>query len=111
MIEALSDLIDYHERHLRIFLHQADPDEDLKKKLQEMWAAASSRVRRSADAGAFIFSESAAIALRDFIRLDDPTIEDPMEGIEVQLMGARKCLEAVVACSRKDLSLKRFPWK
>lgn len=110
VIEALSDLVYYHDRHLEMAVQQSDRPEDDSKDLEASWKVAFSRVRRSADAGAFLFSEDATKALRVFILPVDPNMGF-VEIVESQLKEAKKCLEAVVACSKKDLKLKRFPWE
>jgi hypothetical protein len=111
VIEALSDLVDYYQSHVNIWMNQSNPSDDFRKQLEANRTNALRTVRRAADSGAFLFSGTATSALNDFFESRKQfDSDDPTDSIEKGLQTARNSLAAIVACSKKDLSLKRFAW-
>ncbi len=103
-IEALSDIVYYYEKYYGAEIESLELPEEFKKKLGEFWDVSYPRVRRLADTGAFLFSDRANAALRDFVRDDDePTY---FEHLDNNLAKSKKCLAELVACSKVDLQLK-----
>ena len=103
-IEALSDLIYYYDRHYNAMIEYRELSDEVKKKLDEHWEQTFPKVRKSADSGAFLFSEEANAALRKLINND--TEQSYEEYIENHLAKARECLNQLVKCSKIDLKLQ-----
>ncbi|MFO0962669.1 MAG: hypothetical protein U0625_07140 [Phycisphaerales bacterium] len=109
-IEALSDLVHFYERHYTAEIRRREISAELSAQLDAFWEQSSPRIRRLADTGAFLFSERANTALRDFMRVDDADCY--VEHLDNNLHKAKRCLAELVDCSRVDLRLKPslLPW-
>lgn len=105
VIAALSDLYYYFKRNLTIEETGRELTEERKKELQCFWDAGYHKVRKAADAGAFLFSAEAESALKTFIK-DDTHYDTYFEYLDSRCVDAKKCLDALVSCSKTDLRLK-----
>jgi hypothetical protein len=103
-IEALSDLVYYYDKHYNAAIEYRDLSPELEEKLRTFWEQAFPRLRKSADSGAFLFSDNANVALREFMK--DEHTEWYIEHLDISLVKARKCLGQLVECSKVDLKLK-----
>lgn len=103
-IEALSDLVYYYDKHYNAAIEYRDIPQDLEKKLSAYWEQSFPRVRKAADSGAFLFSDKANAALREFMQ--DERAEWYIEHLDITLSKAKKCLSTLVECSKDDLKLK-----
>ena len=103
-IEALSDIVYYFDRHYNAEIEYRELPEEFKKKIRDFWDASHPRVRRLADSGAFLFSDRANAALKDFMRDDDE--QTYIDMLDNNLSKSKKCLAELVACSKEDLRLK-----
>ena len=101
---ALSDIVYYYDKHYDAEIESRKLPEEFKKKISDYWEASYPRVRRLADTGAFLFSDRANVALRDFVRDDDA--QTYFEHLDNNLAKSKKCLAELVACSKVDLRLK-----
>lgn len=103
-IEALSDIVYYYDKHYDAEIESRELPAEFKKKISDFWNASFPKVRRLADSGAFLFSDRANAALRDFVREDnEPSY---FEHLDNNLSKSKKCLAELVACSKVDLRLK-----
>lgn len=103
-IEALSDLVYYYDIHFSAEIEYRELSQESKIKLDTFWEQAFPRVRKYADSGAFLFSEDANAALREFMTVDnEPSYFDHLDN---RLAKACKCLNRLVECSKIDLRLK-----
>lgn len=105
IIAALSDLYYYFERHLNIEETGRELTEERKNELQRLWDDGYHKVRKAADAGAFLFSAGAESALKKFIK-DDTHYDTYYEYLDSRCVDAKKCLDTLVSCSKNDLCLK-----
>lgn len=103
-IEALSDIVYYYDKHYDAEIESRELSEQFKGKISDFWDASYPKVRRLADSGAFLFSDRANAALRDFVRADHA--ESYFEHLDNNLAKSKKCLAELVACSKVDLRLK-----
>lgn len=106
VISALSDLYYYFKRHLTIEETGRELTEERKNELQRFWDDGYHKVRKAADAGAFLFSTEAETALKTFIKGENEHYDTYFEYLDGRCMDARKCLDALVSCSKTDLRLK-----
>lgn len=104
VIEALSDLVYYYDKHYNAAIEHRDLPEEFEKKLSAYWEQAFPRVRKAADSGAFLFSDKANAALREF--MTDENADWYIEHLDITLSKAKNCLSALVECSKDDLKLK-----
>lgn len=103
-IEALSDLVFYYEKHLNAEMESRELSEEYSKKLDNYWEQAYPKIRKFADSGAFLFSDKANAALREFIDGDEH--QSYFEYLDDNLVKAKKCLSLLIECSKVDLKLK-----
>lgn len=106
-IEALSDLVFYYERYYTASLERREINEKHSKDLSDMWKEAHAKVRRSAHAGAFLFSDKVNEALSDFMRSGSWSFNTLEEHYEFDLTQAEKALKIISAQSKDDLKLKQ----
>jgi len=107
LIAALSDLHYYFESQFRSELSQRNISEEKEKELKVLWEKAYHKVRKAADAGAFLFSTEAEMALNTFIRGQNKHYDTSYEWLDGRCADAMKCLDALVSCSKADLRLER----
>jgi hypothetical protein len=105
-ISALSDLCYYFKRHLTFEETGRELTEERKKELQRFWDDGYHKVRKAADAGAFLFSADAETALKTFINDENEHYNTYYEYLDGRCVDAKKCLDELVACSKNDLLLK-----
>lgn len=103
-IEALSDIVYYYDRHYNAEIESRELSVNFKQKMSNYWDIAYPRVRRLADSGAFLFSDRANAALKDFMRDDDEQTYHEM--LDNNLAKSKRCLAELVACSKEDLRLR-----
>lgn len=106
VIAALSDLYYYFKRHLTIEETGRELTEERKNELQRYWDDGYHKVRKATDSGAFLFSAAAETALKNFIKGENEHYNTYFEYLDGRCVDARKCLEALVSCSKTDLRLK-----
>ena len=103
-IEAMSDLLYYYDRHFDAQISSYSFPDDFKEKLEQHWQDAQPKVRKLADSGAFLFSDRANTALREF--MEDEHADMFIEHVDNKLAQAKKCLTELVECSKQDLRLR-----
>jgi hypothetical protein len=103
-IEALSDLYYYFDKHYNAEIEYRELSQDFKSKISASWDQAHPKVRRLADSGAFLFSDRANRALREFMKDENENFY--MDMLENGRNKSKKCLDELVACSKEDLRLK-----
>ena len=103
-IEALSDLVYYYDKHYNAAINYREMPPEFEKNLDAYWERSFPQVRKFADSGAFLFSEEANEALREFTKRDDA--QSYIEHLDTNLAKANKCLVRLVECSKVDLKLK-----
>lgn len=103
-IEALSDLVYYYAKHLNAEIERQELSKEFTERLDIFWEQSFPKIRKYADSGAFLFSEEANTALREFIAADDK--RSYVEHLNINLKNARTCLNRLVECSKIDLKLK-----
>lgn len=100
-IEALSDLVYYYDSHFSAAIEYRELSEEYEKKLRTYWEVSFPKLRKFADSGAFLFSERANAALREFMKDgDEPGYIDRLDN---NLTKAKKCLSELIECSKTDL--------
>ncbi len=102
-IEALSDLVYYYEKHYNAEIESRELPNEFKEKLDTYWEQAYPKIRKAADSGAFLFSDKANAALREFVDTDDH--QSYFEYLDDNLCKAQKCLKLLIECSKEDLKL------
>jgi hypothetical protein len=103
-IEALSDLVYYYDSHYSATIEYREFSDEYKDKLDSFWEEAYPKIRKFADSGAFLFSDKANSAFREFMQKDNS--ESYVEHLDTKLDRAKKCLLKLVECSKTDLKLK-----
>jgi len=103
-IEALSDLVYYYDRNFKALIESRELSPESQKGLDQFWDQAFPKIRKFADSGAFLFSDEANSALREF--MEDERVESYFDHLDTKLDKAHKCLSRLVACSKVDLKLK-----
>ena len=104
-IEALSDLVHCYDHKYRAEIEARELPADFEKGLDAKSQQALQQVRKFADSGAFLFSEKANLALRDFMKRDES--DSYFEAIDNAAAKSEKCLRVLVECSKTDLQLRR----
>jgi len=107
VITALSDLYYYFNSYFRSESSQRDISPEKEKELKLLWDDAYHKVRKAADAGAFLFSTEAETALKTFIKGQNKHYDTSYEWLDGRCADAKKCLDALVSCSKTDLRLGR----
>jgi hypothetical protein len=107
VIAALSDLHYYFESYFKSELSQRDMSDAKEKELKLLWENAYHKVRKAADVGAFLFSTEAETALNTFIKGQNKHYGTSYEWLDGRCADAKKCLDALVSCSKADLRLGR----
>lgn len=105
-IAALSDLYHYFNSYSDIEMSQRNISDEKKKELKLFWDTGYHKVRKAADAGAFLFSAEAEAALKTFIKGEQDHYDTYFEYVDGRSVDAKKCLAALVSCSKTDLRLK-----
>lgn len=103
VIECLSDMVTiYEERNRNWECFPCEP-ENIGQELR----VAREKVRKHRDMGSFLFSNAAEAALTDFVdyQVDYDSVVDPGDIYGPFSRSSRKCLEKIVAISKKDLAL------
>jgi|CXWL01.1.fsa_nt_gi hypothetical protein len=108
-IEALSDLAYYYDENWTEYSEAMTARREVDKESQAKFDAyleqAFHKIRKSSDSGAFLFSEEANAALREFMR-DEASSSEYWEHLYTGSDKAKKCLTRLVECSKIDLQLK-----
>lgn len=105
-IEALSDLVYYFDIQLKGMAEGPPHDKEFEERLNAYWDTAFPKVRKSADTGAFLFSEEVNRALKNFVSIDVDSAETVATYFHRELTAATHCLDTLVECSKKDLELR-----
>ena len=105
-IAALSDLYHYFHSYSNIEISGRDASDEKKKELKLFWDNGYHKVRKAADAGAFLFSPEAETALKTFIKAEKEHYDTYFEYLDGRCVDAKKCLDALVSCSKDDLRLQ-----
>jgi len=109
LIESLSDLVHYYDKHYSAEIENREINEEYEKKLGLFWEEAYPKVRKAADTGAFLFSPEVNQALESLIKNGRVRYTTYFEDLDNSLAEAKKCLAIVVASSKRDLKIKS-PW-
>lgn len=104
-ITALSDLYHYFDTHSDIEMSQRNISEERRLELKRFWDSGYHKVRKAADAGAFLFSSDAETALKTFIKGEKERYDSYFEYLDGRCVDAKKCLDALVSCSKHDLRI------
>lgn len=104
-IEALSDLIYYFDVYFEAETGGIKLTEDKELQLQTIRNESYNKVRKSTHSGAFLFSNKAEQTLKEFIKVMNKK-SDSFVDLNNRNSAAKKCLEVLVDCSKKDLKLK-----
>lgn len=107
-IEALSDIVYYFDKHWGAMIESRDLSDEYKAKIKKFMDDAGPKARRAADSGAFLFSDRANAALKEFIK--DENYQTYFDVIDGNLAKAKVCLDELVACSKEDLRLREPFW-
>ena len=108
LINALSDISYYYERHYNATIENRDLRNDFREKVEIFLEESFPRIRRAADAGAFIFSDKVNKALKKYIESSLIDFDSYEEFLDNNLYETKKCLEAVVKASKQDLKVNRW---
>ena len=102
-IEALSDLAYYYDKHMNAEIESRELPPEFVARLATFQEQAFPKVRKYADSGAFLFSDRANAALKQFI--EDEDAQSYFEHLDANLAKAKLCLSELIACSKVDLKL------
>ena len=111
-IDALSDMAYAYEVRYIAEIEGRELSQERAAELGALTVQAFTRVRKAADAGAFLFSAEANAAL-DLVRreweADHMTYQEHLDAMQY---ASRQCLTSIVALSKEDLKLQRhlFIW-
>jgi uncharacterized Ntn-hydrolase superfamily protein len=111
-IDALSDMAYAYEVRYLAEIEGRELSKERKDELGALTVQAFTRVRKAADAGAFLFSAEANAAL-DLVRKEwDTDHMTYQEHLDAMQFASRQCLTRIVALSKEDLKLQRhlFIW-
>lgn len=105
IIEALADLVYYHETHLLAAEERVTLSAERKADIGEFWRRGNAEVRRATAVGAFLISPDAEAALRRMWEEDGRGVpfNDWYGAVESSYDAARTCLRQVVAAAKADL--------
>ena len=103
-IEALSDIIDCYNRHWNAAIERRQLSKEVEQEIKDFGNQSFLKVRRLADTGAFLFSDRANNAFREF--MSNGSESDYYEYLDNELKKSKKCLTELVACSKEDLRIK-----
>lgn len=103
-IEALSDLIHCYDSSYKAEMEYSKLTPERDQQLNSLFIEAGARIRRLADTGAFLFSDSANEALNEFREKEHADMY--LEHLEQCYTKAKKCLTLLVLCSKADLELR-----
>jgi len=105
-IEALSDLLYYFDVYFEAETGSIELSEDKELQLQIVRNEGYSKIRKSAHSGAFLFSDRAEQALKEFLKVMDRQSGYYIEDLNNRYGAVKKCLEMLVDCSKRDLNLR-----
>lgn len=108
LINALSDINYYYERNYNAAIMKNELNPEFRKKLDDFLQDSFPKIRRSADSGAFIFSDEVNKALKKYIEVSLKDYDSYDEFLDSNLYETNLCLEAVVTASKVDLKLSRW---
>jgi len=105
IIDALSDLVYYHETHLRAAEEHRDLADSYKEEIDLHWRRGHAAVERAAAVGAFLISPKADAALRRMREESGKGVHpnDWYGGIESRYVATRDALKTVVAAAKADM--------
>lgn len=104
IIEALSDLVYYHETHLRAAEIRQELSDARSTELREHWRRGHVAVQRAAAVGAFLISQDAETALRAISEGTKSVHPNDWYGmIEADYVVTRDALRVIVAAAKADL--------
>lgn len=106
VIGALSDLNHYFDTHLDAEMMQRELSTERTKELQAFWDNSYHKIRKAADAGAFLFSTKAEAALKKFMKGEGADCDSYFDYLDCRLASTKKCLEDLITCSKHDLRLQ-----
>lgn len=107
-IEALSDLFYCYDTRYAAAVEHRDLPKEFDDRLAAHILEAYPRLRRYADSGAFLFSDRANTALKEFLANDDSDFY--IDALDNRAAKAKKCLATLIECSKSDLQLKKNWW-
>lgn len=110
-ITALSDLYHYFDSYSNIEMAHREISEEKRRELKLFWDNGYHKVRKAADSGAFLFSPEAETALKAFIKGEKDHYDSYFEYLDGRCVDAKKCLDALVSCSKADLRLQNDYFK
>lgn len=103
VIESLSDMTAIYEARNNNWEDSSTEPESISQEL----SVVRGKVRKHRDMGSFLFSNDAEEALTDFVdfKIDYNSVVDPSDVYGPFCQNSRKCLEKMVALSKKDLAV------
>jgi hypothetical protein len=113
VIEALSDLVYAYDIRYRAEIEYRTLPEERKMELSSTVQQAYARVRKAADAGAFLFSDQANSALQLFRAEWEKDYDMYVDHLDAVQAAAKRCLQEIVGQSKVDLRLQAtfMVWK
>lgn len=106
VIGALSDTTHYFDTHLDAEMMQRELSAEKTKELQTFWDNSYHKIRKSADAGAFLFSVKAEASLKRFMKDEGVRYDTYFDYLDCRLASTKTCLEELIKCSKCDLRLR-----
>lgn len=108
IVEALSDLVYYHEEHYDAELEGRGISAERRTEINECWRKGYIEIKRATATGPFLISPKAEAALATMWRERGRGVEpnDWFGLIESDYVTARDCLRAVVAAAKEDLAVR-----
>ncbi len=110
IVEALAEMVCYHEEHLTAYEEGRNVREAMKTEIEEHWRHSYAELKKASAVGAFLISSSAETALRQMWQDKGKGIDsnDWYGLLESDYVAARDCLKSIVAEAKEDL--RKAPW-
>ena len=106
IVEALWQLVDSNKHDYDALIMGAHLSDQRKTDIQAQWAKGSNEIKRSAGIGAFIISDEAAKALKEYFEKSDNIDPDNwVAQIESDYDALRVCLEKIKIAAKQDLNI------
>lgn len=106
VIEALSELLQYYDTYFNTLTRKEKLTTEQRNELLDIRKNGFLKVRKAADAGAFLFSPEVEEALNQLVSRLEVDYFTLYDQVNEGWLSTRECLNIIVGCSKIDLQLK-----
>jgi hypothetical protein len=105
IVEALAEMVYYHEEHLTAYEEGRNVPEAMKVEIEQHWRHSYAELKKSSAVGAFLISAEAETALRRMWQETGKGVNpnDWYGLLESDYVAARDCLKSMVVHAKEDL--------